>query len=65
MPALVLCLLVKTVLVGFYIYYGLEKVSWPSLAQAAGEDNTGSALQTPPAAETAAVTELLEKREQQ
>jgi flagellar motility protein MotE (MotC chaperone) len=64
-PTLILCLIVKTALVGFYISYGLEKLSWPSLAQAADDDNTVSEVQTPPASETQVLTELLNKKEQQ
>jgi flagellar motility protein MotE (MotC chaperone) len=64
-PMLVLCLVVKTLLVSFYLYQRLEKISWPSLAQAASDDNTISELQTPPAAETIGLTELFAKKEQQ
>ena len=65
-PALVLCLVVKTVLAGFYVYCGFDRVSWPSLAQAAGDDSTVAELQPPsPTAETTVLTELLEKKEQQ
>ena len=64
-PTLVLCLVFKTLLVSFYVYHRLEKISWPALAQAAGDGNTISELQTPPAAETTGLTELLDKKEQQ
>ena len=65
-PALVLCLVVKAVLMGCYIYCGLDRVSWPSLAQAAGGDSTVAEPQLPsPTAETTVLTELLAKKEQQ
>jgi len=64
-PTLVLCLVVKTLLVSFHIYHRSEKISWPSLAQAAGDDNTISELQSTPAAETTGLTDLLDKKEQQ
>ena len=64
-PMLVLCLVVKTVLVGFYIYHGLDEISWPPLAQAASADSPTSETQKPPADETMALTELFEKKEQQ
>jgi flagellar motility protein MotE (MotC chaperone) len=52
--------------VGFYIYYGLDGVFKPSLAQAASGDGSISELQHPsPTAETAVLTELLAKKEQQ
>ena len=64
-PTLVLCLVVKTVLVGFYLYYRLEKVSWPPLALAASDDKNAPEPQHPPATETTVLTELLNKKEQQ
>ena len=64
-PTLVLCLIVKTALVGFHISYRLEKLSWPSLAQAADDDNIVSETTTPPATEAKVLTELLDKKEQQ